>query len=86
MSNKSITAPGICAHCGLNPGPSSKNPILWDGFKDIDTGQYCCWKCQPVHYRKKRNGAQATTHSEIPVLLSEVELNTPQQDAGKEKK
>ena len=54
-----------CSHCGNNPGVSPKNPRLWNGFIDKDTGQYVCWTCRYTHYQKKTEA----TFSETPVPL-----------------
>lgn len=53
-----------CTHCRRYPGPG-KNPRLWDGFLDKDTGQLVCWRCHTRHYKHKK----PLTYSEVPVPL-----------------
>jgi len=57
----------LCDHCGRNPGPG-KNPNLWNGFRDADTGELVCWSCRAKHYQVKAKH-QGLTYSEIPTML-----------------
>lgn len=41
-----------CDHCGNNPG-MGKNPMMWNGFIDLATGEHVCWDCQEDHYKLK---------------------------------
>jgi len=54
-----------CTYCHKNPG--AKDNGLWKGFRDMDTGQLVCWKCQARHYREKNKTEHAHLHSEFPV-------------------
>lgn len=54
----------VCSYCGKG-APSPRNPYLWDGFRDIDTGHLVCHRCRDKHYSEK---AEAT-YSEFPELL-----------------
>jgi hypothetical protein len=63
----------ICDRCGLNPGFDPKNPSLWFGVEDQDTGQKVCIPCKPRHYELKKVELNLTTgmlYSEFPVLLN----------------
>lgn len=72
MSQLSIFGNRKCLHCTQDPGMSPVNPHLWNGFRDADTGQYVCWKCREYHYRVKMGAAAATTFSEVPVMLYQI--------------
>ena len=57
-----------CYLCGKNPGPKQNNPLLWNGFKDMETGQYIGYCCRKTHYGiKSNNGTQGFTMVEYPV-------------------
>lgn len=63
----------ICEHCHADPG-RGKNPNLWRGFYDQDTGQYVCWDCQPAHYQYKATTPQKGLYSEVPVVVKYWEV------------
>jgi len=52
-----------CVHCQLPPLPGS-NKILFNGFRDADTGELVCWNCREMHYKNKQK-------SDFPNLYSE---------------
>jgi len=60
-----------CDYCGENPGFDPRNPALWNGYKDADTGNHICWKpkCRREHYAKKAKEGKVT-YSEIPVQIN----------------
>jgi hypothetical protein len=67
-----------CDHCGQGR-QSPRNSVLFDGFRDADTGQIVCWKCKEKHYIMKAKVAGTLvvkgrkyqlgemTYSEMPV-------------------
>ena len=57
-----------CSMCKTNPGPSDKNPNLWNGFLDQDTKQHVCNNCKEAHYQLKFNNPKTNgLYSEVPV-------------------
>lgn len=61
-----------CDRCGTNPGFDPRNPNLWFGFHDQDTGHHVCLKCKPKHYELKKAEMNLTTgmlYSEFPVII-----------------
>ena len=66
----------ICAHCNKDPG--YKENQMWNGFRDGDTKEYCCWSCREIHYMKKNKHlnfvAGAMTYSEFPVMNPNYQL------------
>lgn len=58
----------ICEYCKKDPG-NKKPGVIWKGFRDADTDQLVCWKCQPRHYLEKfKNAELAGLYSEMPVI------------------
>jgi hypothetical protein len=60
----------ICFVCGKNPGISPRNPNLWNGFLDKETGNLVCWKCRKIYYGKTpatRIHKQRVTSNQQPV-------------------
>lgn len=63
----SLFATGIlCAYCHTDPC-FGKNPALWHGFLDKDTGQHVCWSCKATHYKAKAKTAFKNLYSEFPI-------------------
>lgn len=62
-----------CDHCGKDPG--TKETGVWKGFKDADTDQHVCWKCQARHYRGKfKDPDLKGLYSEFPVMIAPAQL------------
>jgi hypothetical protein len=61
-----------CDHCSKNPGLDPRNPALWFGFRDQDTGEHVCRACSPEHYRKKKVKLYQQLSSEAGMYFSEV--------------
>ncbi len=66
-----IFATGIhCSICLKDPGRKQGCVSIWYGFRDADTGHYCCWQCRAGHYHRKfQNKALKGLFSEMPVVL-----------------
>lgn len=63
-----------CAYCNTDPG--SKPNGVWKGFKDGETSQLVCFKCQPKHYRTKFLTPEFKgLYSEFPVISMEPQLH-----------
>lgn len=56
-----------CDYCETAPKPS--NPVLFHGFRDMDTGHLVCWNCRDVHYQNKNKSEHRGKHSEMPELI-----------------
>lgn len=56
-----------CGYCGASD-VSPKNPDLFDGFLDADTGDIVCRSCKAKHYEVKRQGEHGGKYTEMPVL------------------
>lgn len=50
----------FCDYCGAGE-PSPRNPLLWNGFKDGDTGHKVCWNCRNKHYAQKQQATYTET-------------------------
>lgn len=71
-----------CDYCGHGE-PNPKNPLLWNGFLDQDTGQMVCRSCKSIHYIAKARDMnmlaedgitiKAMTYSEMPVYNRKTE-------------
>lgn len=58
-----------CIHCGEDPGVK-EGSVVWKGFLDQDTGEKCCTRCKPEHYRKKfKNPELRGLYSEVPLIV-----------------
>ena len=85
MQQLDLFSTGItCAHCNQDPGRDPNNSNLWNGFKDLDTGEHVCKPCGRVsikqncillgiHYYEKKQklfaGSNAMKFSEMPVMI-----------------
>lgn len=67
MDQLNLFSDKICAHCKENPGQRPDNPLLWNGFYDRDTNEYCCWQCHDFHYKLKEKTEFAHMYTEFPV-------------------
>lgn len=64
----------ICEYCKKDPG--NKPTGVWKGFRDADTNQLVCWKCQARHYREKFKAPDlAGMYSEMPVIGVPAQLS-----------
>lgn len=64
-----------CDLCKEDPGPSDKNPNLWNGFFDQDTKHHICMKCKNKHYSSKWNNTKFKgLYSEVPVTIKTRQL------------
>ena len=60
-----------CSICNNCPGPSDRNPNLWFGFLDQDTGDHICNNCKKEHYQNKfKLKGMKGLYSEVPVVLT----------------
>tara|TARA_R100000027_G_scaffold59703_4_gene50132 strand:- start:1696 stop:1887 length:192 start_codon:yes stop_codon:yes gene_type:complete len=46
----------LCSICGKHPGSKKDNPLLWNGFRDLATGQLVCFEkeCKEINHQRKR--------------------------------
>jgi hypothetical protein len=62
-----------CSYCNKDPGVKENG--LWKGFRDADTSQLVCFKCQAKHYQAKAKTEFANMYSEFPVqVVYQLEL------------
>lgn len=64
----------VCCYCQLG-FPSSRNPDLFDGFRDLDTAQLVCFRCRTKHYAEKEKTEHKHKFSERPESLTDFNQN-----------
>jgi hypothetical protein len=65
----------ICDYCHTDPGAKRHSETMWNGFRDADTDQLVCFKCQSKHYVTKFKKPELIgLHSEFPVIIRPAQL------------
>lgn len=62
-----------CHYCKQNPGVKRHSDVVWNGFKDGDTGHHVCFGCRETHYKEKSKTMQGL-YSELPVIIAPPQL------------
>jgi hypothetical protein len=60
-----------CDHCGKGKSKKS-NALLFDGFRDADTGQIVCSNCRKLHYFRKAKASGSLQIRGIKYSLGEM--------------
>jgi len=79
VNQPTLFSDNACVWCGHGEA-SPKNPLLWNGFLDKDTGELVCMDCKSFHYymkqeKRRKQGIEGMTYSEFPVYNRNNQIN-----------